>query len=41
MVQAGIPEDIAKGWLVKSLEDISKQGTSRITWIPRVGLNPL
>jgi len=39
MVEAGIPEDIAKGWVVKALEDLKNQGVTEIIRIPWNGLN--
>ena len=41
MVQAGVPEDIAKGWVLKALEDLKAQGVTEIINIPWNGLNPL
>ncbi|MCT4615417.1 MAG: hypothetical protein N4A49_11145, partial [Marinifilaceae bacterium] len=39
MSNAGIPDDIATGWVVKSLEDLNSQGVTKIINIPRNGLN--
>lgn len=39
MKNAGIPEDIATGWVVKALEDIKIQGVSEIKNIPWNGIN--
>ena len=40
MKQAGIPEDIATGWMVKALEDLKRQGTEKLANIPWNGVNP-
>ncbi|WP_346880689.1 hypothetical protein [uncultured Algibacter sp.] len=40
MVEAGIPEDVAKGWVVRALEDLKNQGVSEIKNIPWNGVNP-
>ncbi|WP_042248914.1 hypothetical protein [Jejuia pallidilutea] len=40
MVQTGIPEDVARGWIVKALEDLKNQGVSAIINIPWNGVNP-
>lgn len=34
MVRAGIPKDVATGWIIKALEDLKKQGVKYITNIP-------
>jgi hypothetical protein len=39
MKLANVPEDIATGWVIKSLEDIKRQGVVTITNIPWNGLN--
>jgi len=39
LVNAGIPENIATGWVLKALEDLKKQGVKVITHIPWNGLN--
>ncbi len=39
MVKAGIPRDIATGWVIKALEDLKKQGVKYITHIPWNGTN--
>ncbi|MBE7659942.1 hypothetical protein [Tenacibaculum finnmarkense] len=39
MVNIGIPENIAKGWVIKSLENLKEQGVKMITNIPWNGLN--
>jgi hypothetical protein len=39
MVNAGIPEDVATGWVVKALEDLKIQGVTEIKNIPWNGLN--
>jgi hypothetical protein len=39
MRNAGIPKDVATGWVVKSLEDLKVQGVTEITNIPWNGLN--
>ena len=39
MVDAGIPRDIATGWVVKSLESLKQQGVKMLTNIPWNGLN--
>lgn len=39
MVNAGIPQDIATGWIVKSLEDLKLQGVTEIKNIPWNGAN--
>ncbi len=39
MVDAGIPRDVASGWVIKALEDLSAQGVKMITNIPWNGLN--
>ena len=39
MVNAGIPEDIATGWVIKSLEDLKLQGVTEIKNIPWNGTN--
>ncbi|GAA5042348.1 hypothetical protein GCM10011506_44260 [Marivirga lumbricoides] len=39
MKNAGIPEDIATGWVLKALEDLKAQGVTLITNIPWNGLN--
>ena len=38
MVNAGIPEDIATGWVVKGLEDLKTKGVKSIANIPRNGI---
>ncbi|WP_062056044.1 hypothetical protein [Aquimarina longa] len=40
MVQSGVPEDVAKGWVIKALEDLKNQGVSEIKNIPWNGVNP-
>ncbi|MEW4923626.1 hypothetical protein [Algibacter sp. 2305UL17-15] len=40
MIDARIPENIARGWVVKALEDLKEQGVSEITRIPWNGINP-
>ena len=39
MVKAGIPRDVATGWVIKALEDLKKQGVKFITQIPWNGSN--
>jgi hypothetical protein len=39
MVNAGIPEDIATGWVVKSLEELKINGVTEIKNIPWNGVN--
>lgn len=39
MTEAGIPNDIARGWVIKALENLQAQGVTRITNIPWNGLN--
>jgi hypothetical protein len=39
MKNVGIPEDIATGWVVKSLEDLKAQGVTAIKNIPWNGVN--
>lgn len=39
MVNVGIPQDIATGWVVKSLEDLRLQGVTEIKNIPWNGTN--
>ncbi len=39
MVNARIPEDIATGWVIKSLEDLKLQGVTEIKNIPWNGAN--
>ena len=39
MKNAGIPEDVATGWVVKALEDLKKQGVKEIKNIPWNGVN--
>jgi len=39
MIQSGIPEDIANGWIIKGVEGLKKQGVTEITNIPWNGLN--
>jgi hypothetical protein len=39
MSNAGIPEDIATGWVIKALEDIKLQGVTGIRNIPWNGVN--
>ncbi|WP_314243203.1 fibronectin type III domain-containing protein [Empedobacter tilapiae] len=39
MVNAGIPEDIATGWVVKGLEDMQTKGVKSIANIPWNGVN--
>ena len=39
MKNAGIPEDVATGWVVKALEDIKVQGVTDIKNIPWNGVN--
>lgn len=40
MVEEGIPEDVAKGWVIKALQDLDIQGVSEIKNIPWNGVNP-
>jgi hypothetical protein len=40
MKDVGIPEDIARGWIIKSLEDLKYQGVIEIEKIPWYGINP-
>ena len=39
MVNAGIPEDIATGWVVKGLEDLQTKGVKSIANILWNGIN--
>ena len=39
MKNVGIPEDVATGWVVKSLEDLKAQGVTEIKNIPWNGVN--
>jgi hypothetical protein len=39
MVNVGIPEDVAIGWVVKALEELKIQGVTEIKNIPWNGLN--
>ena len=39
MKNAGIPEDVATGWVIKALEDIKRQGVTEIKKIPWGGMN--
>lgn len=39
IVNAGIPEDIATGWVVKALEDLKAKGVTTIKNIPWNGAN--
>jgi hypothetical protein len=39
MKNAGIPEDVATGWVVKALEDLKVQGIIEIKNIPWNGVN--
>ena len=39
MINAGIPEDIATGWVIKALEDLKNQGVKFIINIPWNGIN--
>lgn len=39
MVNAGVPEDIARGWVVMALKDLKDQGAKIISNIPWGGLN--
>lgn len=39
MINAGVPEDIATGWVIKSLENLKAQGVKVITHIPWNGIN--
>jgi hypothetical protein len=39
MIDAGIPADVASGWMVKALENLKEQGVTRITNIPWNGEN--
>lgn len=39
MVNVGIPEDVATGWVVKALEDLKAQGVTEIKNIPWNGVN--
>ncbi len=39
MKNAGVPEDIAKGWIIKALENLKEQGVKFIINVPWNGLN--
>jgi hypothetical protein len=39
MFDAGIPKDIATGWVIKALQDLKAQGVKIITHIPWNGIN--
>ncbi len=39
MVNVGVPEDVATGWVVKGLEDLQVKGVKSIANIPWNGLN--
>ncbi|MGG8496891.1 hypothetical protein ACQY1Q_10770 [Tenacibaculum sp. TC6] len=39
MVDAGIPENIATGWVIKALEDLKAQGVKVISHVPWNGIN--
>ncbi len=39
MKNAGIPEDVATGWVIKALEDLKVQGVTEIKNIPWNGIN--
>ena len=39
MVEVGIPEDVATGWVSKALQDLKSQGAKTITNIPYNGKN--
>ena len=39
MVNIGIPENIATGWVVKALEELKEKGVESINNIPRNGIN--
>ncbi|CAM1345103.1 hypothetical protein [Tenacibaculum amylolyticum] len=39
MKNAGIPEDVAKGWVLKAIEDLKNQGVFEIKNIPWNGVN--
>ncbi|GIZ16113.1 hypothetical protein [Capnocytophaga catalasegens] len=39
MVNAGISEDIATGWVIKALEDLKEKGVTAIKNIPWNGVN--
>ena len=39
MMQSGIPEDVANGWIIKGVEDLKKLGVKEITNIPWNGTN--
>ena len=39
MVNAGVPENIATGWVIKALQDLKEQGVKIITHIPWNGIN--
>ena len=41
MVQSGIPSDVARGWVIKALEDLKIQGVYEIKNIPWNGVNPI
>ncbi len=40
MKESGIPEDVAKGWAKKAVEDLKSQGVFEIKNIPWNGVNP-
>jgi len=40
MTDAGIPDNVAKGWVSKAVQDIKDQGVSEIKNIPWNGVNP-
>lgn len=39
MINVGIPENIATGWVIKALENLKAQGVKMITHIPWNGMN--
>lgn len=39
IVNAGIPQDIATGWVIKALEDLKEKGVTSIKNIPWNGVN--
>ena len=39
MTNVGVPKDVAKGWVIKALEDLKAQGVKVITNIPWNGIN--
>ncbi len=40
MKEAGIPEDVATGWVVKALEDLKSQGVKKLVNRPWGSVNP-